>query len=122
MLGRLLRRDAQLPEMGDDILQRHAGGAGLLREGGNPLAIDDVEPSHRRRFRDSGMRHQQILYFLRRDILAATDDDILLSIDDGDAVGLVQHTDVAGPMPAVFGESGGVEVRVKIAFEQIRAD
>ena len=57
---------------------------------------------------DVGMRDEQRLDLLGRDVLAAADDDVLQPVDDREVLAVV-HREVAGAEPAAVDERVGVE-------------
>ena len=71
-----------------------------------------------RRLGDAGMGDEQRFDLLRRDVLAAADDDVLQPVDDREVLAVV-HREVAGAEPAVVDERVGVERRVEVADEHL---
>src|SRR3546814_2511854 len=66
------------------------------------------------------MRKQQRLDFLRRDILAAANDDILLAVGDEQIALGIEPADVAGAVPAARQEGARIERGVEITEKKLR--
>src|SRR5581483_3018024 len=92
-------------------------------EGRRNLAPLLVRGRHHGTFQYSGMRRNGSLHLDGRDVLTATDDDVLLSVDDLDVVFLVPDGDIARPQPSA-GEHrrGGCRVLVVAIHHEVAAD
>src|SRR3546814_20744526 len=66
------------------------------------------------------MRKQQRLDFLRRDILAAANDDILLAVGDEQIALGIEPADVAGAVPAARQEGARIERGVELTEKKLR--
>src|SRR4051794_19540669 len=67
------------------------------------------------------MLEQHVLDLLGTDVLATTDDDVLLTTGDLQVTVRVEPGEVAGAKPAIGRERLGVQGRVEVAEEHLRS-
>src|SRR3546814_10639944 len=86
----------------------------IYNAGALDLAHPLVGSCDRRGVDNLRMRKQQRLDFLRRDILAAANDDILLAVGDEQIALGIEPADVAGAVPAARQELGRASCRERV--------
>ena len=84
---------------------------GLLDDGAHPLAPLAVGQPDHRHVADPGVRVQQVLDLLGRDVLALADDDVLQTAGEHDVTVVAEVADVAGAEVAVGVEGLGGQRR-----------
>ena len=99
---------------GDILLPHHDGVDGLAEVG--------MRQADHGRFDDTGHGVDHVLDFLRIDVEAAGDDQVLGAADDGDVAVGIAPAHVAGLEPAVGGEFlGGLFRHLPVADEDVVA-
>ena len=114
LLGQLLDHQPGAAQVGDHLVEgQRQRGIGELHDGADPLArvrighADDGDVGH------LGVRVEEVLHLLGRDVLTLADDDVLEPTGDDEVAALVEPTQVAGAEEAVLVEGVGVERRVR---------
>ncbi|MNI62390.1 hypothetical protein D3C73_1177100 [compost metagenome] len=119
--GSLLPGDACRFEVGLYGLDIEACAGRQAHKGADAFADHFIGPSQHRGLQDGRMGGQNVLDLARRDVLAAADDDVFPTIDDGQHPRVVQDADVARIKEAVLGEGRVIQTGVEIADAKVRA-
>src|SRR4029450_2759981 len=88
--------------------------------GGGALAETNVWRGHDADLRDRIHAHQQLLDLLGADVLAAADDDVRHAIGDREVSLVVEHADIASPVPPFIVENLGGQLGIDVADEAVR--
>src|SRR5690606_37895856 len=104
------------------LVQRGHGVAGFdPYHGGGAFAEARIGRGDHDGLGDGGHAEQHLLHLQRADVLAAADDQVGLAVGDGQVAVVVEHTDVAGVVPAVVIEGPGGQRVVGVTQAEVRS-
>src|SRR5437016_482242 len=104
----------------DDLVLRRVRASLQDDEGFDGLAAIRVRNPDRRRLRDRRVHEQDLLNLSRIDVVAGTQDQVLLAVYDGEISVLVHLRDVAGQEPSVLQDRRRLLRLVPISLHHLR--